>query len=79
MTKRCGVLRRVNITNKKLPDNQITVYQTSDEKTNIEVHYTNENTHKENEPNELSTAKDLSVVHFDKEIQSTTGKKYDKK
>jgi len=30
-------------TNKKLPDNQITVYQTSDGKINIEVLYANEN------------------------------------
>ena len=29
--------------NKKLPDNQITVYQTSDGKINIEVLYANEN------------------------------------
>lgn len=41
--------------------------------------YVNENIHKENELNELSTAEDFSVVHFDKEIQSITGKKYDKK
>ena len=31
------------MTNKKLPDNQITVYQTSDGKINIEVLYANEN------------------------------------
>ena len=30
-------------TNKKLPDNQITVYQTPDGKINIEVLYANEN------------------------------------
>lgn len=30
-------------TNKKLPNNQITVYQTSDEKINVEVLYANEN------------------------------------